>query len=525
MSRASVLIGSATSTPVDDDSSLVARARGGDDRAFEVLFARYRPRITSYVHGMVGDHGRAEDITQEVFISALRRMRATERPIAFRPWLYEIAKNASIDQHRRSRRAEELSFDADGGLGAADRGRLVAADPTPDEQLAVKQRLNDLCGAFGDLSDNQHQILVLRELEGMSYREIGDRMGMSRPAVESTLFRARRRLTEEYDELVTGRRCLRVQSAISSAAEGGDAITARDRRRLSRHLSYCQPCRRHARRAGVEVDVAARPSVAARLGALLPIPFLLRPRRSPDDVAVAASSSQGAGSAANWSAALTFSAEPLGSGLAKIAAAAATLALATVGPGVGGDGKSPLVAHGAQDLARPAATIQTTRNGGDEALRPDEGTLLGLFAPPGGDPAIGRVTLPARSNSGSGAGRDRGRAGARDDERRARGHRQGTPAPPGAGRGSAEPGQGAGPRANADPGAPKDGDRPLGVELPGVPTPEAVREVGAVIDGAVKQATDPLTGASVPPTEVTTPAVGPVPSTTTRVPAVPDVGG
>src|SRR3712207_8415978 len=81
---------------------------------------------------MVNDYGRAEDITQEVFISALRRMRETERPIAFKPWIYEIAKNACIDQFRRSRRAEEVSYDADEGLGSADYGRLVTKDPAPE---------------------------------------------------------------------------------------------------------------------------------------------------------------------------------------------------------------------------------------------------------------------------------------------------------------------------------------------------------------------------------------------------------
>ena len=112
------------------DAVLVAAVRRGDDRAFEQLYSRYQRRITGYVLGMVKDHGRAEDITQEVFISALRRMRETDRPIAFKPWIYEIAKNACIDQFRRSRRAEEVSFDAGDGLGRADQGRLVAAEPT-----------------------------------------------------------------------------------------------------------------------------------------------------------------------------------------------------------------------------------------------------------------------------------------------------------------------------------------------------------------------------------------------------------
>ena len=102
----------ALAAPVQDDGAaaatdhrLVARVRRGDDRAFELLYQRYLRRINAYVLGMVKDHGRAEDVTQEVFVSALRRMRATERPIAFKPWIYEIAKNACIDQFRRSRRA------------------------------------------------------------------------------------------------------------------------------------------------------------------------------------------------------------------------------------------------------------------------------------------------------------------------------------------------------------------------------------------------------------------------------------
>src|SRR3954449_6571560 len=124
-----------TSTPrsiaARSDHQLVGSVRAGDDRAFEELFARYRRRITAYVYGMVSDHAKAEDIAQEVFVSALRRMRETERPIAFRPWMYEIAKNACIDAFRRSRRAEEISYDAETGLAPADVGRLVAVGHGP----------------------------------------------------------------------------------------------------------------------------------------------------------------------------------------------------------------------------------------------------------------------------------------------------------------------------------------------------------------------------------------------------------
>jgi RNA polymerase sigma factor (sigma-70 family) len=271
-------------SPADSDERLVAAVRHGDDRAFEALYSRYQRRIHAYVLGMVKDHGRAEDVTQEVFVSALRRIRATERPIAFKPWVYEIAKNACIDAFRRSKRAEEISYDAEEGLAPADHSRLASPGPSPEAAVAAKHELETLCGAFGGLSESHHQILVLRELEGLTYDQIGARMGMTRPAVESTLFRARRRLTEEYDDLVSGARCQRVRSIIAAAVSG--AVGVRDSRRLSRHLAHCQPCRREALEAGLDrgllVRRPARERIAGKVAALLPFPALMRFRRGVD---------------------------------------------------------------------------------------------------------------------------------------------------------------------------------------------------------------------------------------------------
>ena len=162
------------------DTQLVAAVRAGDDRAFERLYERYHRRIAAYIYGMVNDYARAEDIAQDVFMSALRRMRETDRPIAFKPWIYEIAKNACIDQFRRARRAEEVSYDAEEGLAAGDYGRLVTTGPTPDAAVDQKMSLDHLCGAFGGLSETHHEILVMRELEGLSYREIGVRITRAR---------------------------------------------------------------------------------------------------------------------------------------------------------------------------------------------------------------------------------------------------------------------------------------------------------------------------------------------------------
>jgi RNA polymerase sigma factor (sigma-70 family) len=327
-------------TEADSDHELVAAVRRGDDRAFEALYTRYQRRISAYVYGMVKDYGRAEDITQEIFISALRRMRETERPIVFKPWVYEIAKNACIDQFRRTRRAEEISFDAGEGLGAADHGRLVASDPSPDAAIDAKQQLDHLCGAFDGLSDSHHEILVLRELEGLSYREIGARMGLSRPGVESTLFRARKRLTEEYDELVSGQRCQRIQSII--AATGGAMPGARDSRRLARHISHCQPCRRQAVAAGLDAAVMAAPArrrIAERVAAFLPLPGFLRSRPWFGGEQMVPVS------------------EPMAAAWSKAVAAAATLIVAGVGVGV--SPHSPLKSESGSSAVKPVAAKRT----------------------------------------------------------------------------------------------------------------------------------------------------------------------
>jgi RNA polymerase sigma factor (sigma-70 family) len=384
------------------DLVLVAAVRRGDDRAFEQLYTRYQRRIAAYVYGMVKDYGRAEDITQEVFISALRRMRETERPIAFKPWVYEIAKNACIDQFRRSRRAEEISMDAGDGLAHSDHGRLVAGEPSPDAAVDAKQQLDHLCGAFGGLSDSHHEILVLREFEGLSYREIGERMGLSRPGVESTLFRARKRLTEEYDELVSGARCTRIQSII--AAAGATAPGARDSRRLARHIAHCQPCRRQAMASGLDVAAMkpARRRVVERVAGLLPLPGFLRSR-------VWAGGEQ-----------IVPVSEPMAAAWSKAVAAAATLIVASVGAGVaphgGGSGGPQPAKHSKPASTRTSAApagAQTQRTRPASATRRSAGTRTTTSrarsrrrASLGGSgrTAQPRGTTAPRSGDGSGSG-------------------------------------------------------------------------------------------------------------------------
>jgi RNA polymerase sigma factor (sigma-70 family) len=275
------------------DAELVAAVRAGDDSAFEELYRRYQPRIARFVCSMLRDSARCEDVAQEAFLSALRRMRATDAEINFKPWIYQIARNAAIDSYRRNSHAVEVSMDADDGLRASDRTRLVGLDGSPDAALVTKERMDHLQGAFDELSDVHSRVLVMRELEGMSYREIGQKLDLTRPAVESALFRARRRLESEYEELSEGRRCEAMGATITRIAQG--VQRGGEEQRLARHARRCHSCRRRARELGIE-PLSRLGALRQKAAALLPIPWLLR-RSGGDGSGLAGFFGTGAGTA------------------------------------------------------------------------------------------------------------------------------------------------------------------------------------------------------------------------------------
>ncbi|MBA2439245.1 MAG: sigma-70 family RNA polymerase sigma factor, partial [Thermoleophilaceae bacterium] len=317
------------------DRELVRAARAGEDEAFEELYRRYHGQIAAFARRFVRDHGRAEDVAQEAFVSALRRMRQTECEIQFKPWIYEIARNAAIDSLRRAGRAEEVSFEVHHTVVDAVQ---LAGPAAPEASVIDRERFENFRGALEELSDSHHRIIVMRELEGLSYREIGARMDLSPAAVESTLFRARRKLGHEYAQLDTGRRCQSIGAVIARLAEGVESKP--DRVRLDRHARRCARCRARARRLGVEPMLAR--SVRRRAAALLPLPGFLRARGLNSVSAPGASRAhQAAGSMASPA----FDTAVQGVGKA-VAVAASTLAIGGMGATLGGVG--PLAVDGSR---------------------------------------------------------------------------------------------------------------------------------------------------------------------------------
>lgn len=167
----------------DPDITLV-RAAKADAQAFDPLYRRYVARVYSYAFYHVRDHHDAEDITERAFLSALDALPAfEERGATFRAWLFRITHNALVNhvRSRSRRRTEQLE--------------TAAAHPAPDDVDATVARRDDarrVWRAVSALPEERRRVVVLRFVDELSSREIGEVLGRSEGAVRVLLHRALR---------------------------------------------------------------------------------------------------------------------------------------------------------------------------------------------------------------------------------------------------------------------------------------------------------------------------------------------
>jgi RNA polymerase sigma factor (sigma-70 family) len=160
--------------------------RSLDDRSFERLYRRHLPEIYRYVLRDVGNRADAEEVTQNAFLDAYRALVRGHAPEKPRAWLFGIAKNATRRRYRTlSRRPHEVELDDEFTESVAEEER---------------PQLEELRDAVGSLRPAHQEVLFLREIEGLSYVEIANRMDLSQAAVETLLFRARRSLRGQLEE-------------------------------------------------------------------------------------------------------------------------------------------------------------------------------------------------------------------------------------------------------------------------------------------------------------------------------------
>jgi RNA polymerase sigma factor (sigma-70 family) len=205
------------------DERLARRAAHGDRRAFEAIYARYHQQLYRFCLAMVGNPQDAQDALQNAMVKVLRALPGEQREIRLKPWLYRIARNESVETLRRRRDAEVLEPEQIAGGGVA-------------ETAEVRERLRSLLADLEHLPERQRAALVMRELAGLDFDEIGATFGSSAAVARQTLYEARLSLRQ----LEAGRemRCEEVMRELSDA----DGRVTR-RREIRAHLRGCADCR------------------------------------------------------------------------------------------------------------------------------------------------------------------------------------------------------------------------------------------------------------------------------------------
>ncbi len=173
------------------EQELVQRAKDGDQTAFEQLVHDNEKRIYNLVLRMVGNPEDALDLSQEAFLNAWKGLGSFKGDSSFATWLYRLASNACLDFLRSKKRRQDtlgapLSLDDEEAAPPPADNRHQ-----PQEQLERKERTRALYRALHALPDHHRQILVMRELSGLSYQEISDILELDMGTVKSRLTRAR----------------------------------------------------------------------------------------------------------------------------------------------------------------------------------------------------------------------------------------------------------------------------------------------------------------------------------------------
>jgi RNA polymerase sigma-70 factor (ECF subfamily) len=170
----------------DEPDDLIARARGGDNAAFGVIFEQHSRFVYKFIYAMLGDGSTAEELKQETFLAAYRNIQSLRDDTKLRTWLCGIAKKL-VYKHLRSRRKEGVNSGAEiESLVLAD-NKMVA----PDREFLSKELNYTIRSALAELDADKRLVFTLKELQHLSYKEISEITGSAIPKLKTDLRRAK----------------------------------------------------------------------------------------------------------------------------------------------------------------------------------------------------------------------------------------------------------------------------------------------------------------------------------------------
>lgn len=184
------------------DHELIEATRGGDEAAFGEIMARYRGPITNYLYRFLNDYEEAVDLAQETFVRVYFALARYHTQFAFSTYIYRIATNLAISELRRRKRRRLLSLT---GLFQAEDDKQVEFQPPDERKLPEAEMLDDerdrqIAAAIAALPEKYRTPIILRDIQGRSYDEVADIMGLGLGTTKSRISRARGLLKEKLKD-------------------------------------------------------------------------------------------------------------------------------------------------------------------------------------------------------------------------------------------------------------------------------------------------------------------------------------
>ena len=178
-----------------EESRFVYRLKANEDAAYDELVRVYHASIFHVAFRMLGDSGESSDVVQEIFLKVFRNIDGFKGESALKTWIFRIAFSEILNRLRwwkRRHRSSTVSLDADpNNSGIGQSYNFSDNRPNPEQALQTKEQEQAILQALGKLSSDHRSIIVLRDIEGFSYGEIADVLGISIGTVKSRLARAR----------------------------------------------------------------------------------------------------------------------------------------------------------------------------------------------------------------------------------------------------------------------------------------------------------------------------------------------
>jgi len=178
-----------------DEKDLVARCRKGDDDAWRELVDRFGPKVYAIAYHFTLRREDAEELSQEIFLKLFENLHRYDGGFPLVAWVLSVSRNLCIDRYRRKKREKSFRFVSDDAVTA-----LLKSEDDPAGMALKKERTQLLFSALSEIPEDLAEILILRDLNGLAYDEIGKALELPEGTVKSRLFRARAEVARKIRE-------------------------------------------------------------------------------------------------------------------------------------------------------------------------------------------------------------------------------------------------------------------------------------------------------------------------------------